>query len=117
MVPPSSHPCPGTGAVKLRSRQPNWWYRETFLEIRKNAKLRPTVGLHSLRHTYASLLIRQGENPKYVSRQLGHAWTSFTMDVYGHCFETTSTEAMRRLNRMIPKPARHELRVAERRGA
>ncbi len=96
---------------------PSWWYRETFLKLRKSAKLRPSVGLHSLRHTYASLLIRQGENPKYVSRQLGHASTSFTMDVYGHCFETTSTEAMRRLNRMIPEPARQELHAVEGSGA
>jgi integrase len=32
----------------------------------------------TLRHTYASLLIRQGENPKYVSRQIGHAFMDIT---------------------------------------
>ncbi len=115
--------CPSIGqGFIFRTRtgapiDPSWWYRETFVEIRKRAKLRPTVSLHSLRHTYASLLIRQGENPKYVSRQLGHASTSFTMDVYGHCFETTSTEAMQRLNCIIPEPMLPELRVVEARGA
>ena len=75
------------------------------------------MGLHSLRHTYASLLIRQSETPKYVSRQLGHASSAFTMDTYAHLFETTSTEAMQRLNRMSPEPARPELRAVEGRGA
>ena len=89
---------------------PDAWYAGTFCKIRKSAGLPPTVGLHSLRHTYASLLIRQGENPKYVSRQLGHASTSFTMDSYAHLFVSTSNEAMRRLNEMIPVPAR-KLRV------
>ena len=68
------------------------WYRRTFTKLRENAELRPTIGLHSLRHSYASLLIRQGENPKYVSRQMGHASVGFTLDSYTHVFEETSTE-------------------------
>jgi integrase len=44
------------------------------------------VTQHSLRHTYASLLIAQGENPKYISEQLGHASIQITMDRYGHLF-------------------------------
>jgi integrase len=50
------------------------------------------------------MLIRNGENPKYVSRQLGHSSTAFTMDVYGHCFQATSDEAMRRLEELVPRP-------------
>ncbi|MGH7782421.1 MAG: site-specific integrase [Candidatus Binatia bacterium] len=30
----------------------------------------PRVGLHGLRHTYASLLIAQGEHPKYIQTQM-----------------------------------------------
>jgi len=44
------------------------------------------VTQHSLRHTYASLLIAQGENPKYISEQMGHASITITMDTYGHLF-------------------------------
>lgn len=39
---------------------------------------------HQLRHTYASLLIEAGENPKVVQQRLGHASISETMDTYGH---------------------------------
>ena len=90
---------------------PNSWYRRHWPDIRRRAKLADGVSLHSLRHTYASLLIRNGENPKYVSRQVGHASTSFTMDTYGHLFQTTSEEAMRRLEATAPPNVRPSLRV------
>jgi integrase len=51
----------------------------------KAAGLRHVV-MHSLRHTYASLLIQQGENPKYISEQMGHSSIQITMDRYGHLF-------------------------------
>jgi integrase len=44
------------------------------------------VKIHSLRHFFASMLIEQGENPKYISTQLGHASIAITMDRYGHLF-------------------------------
>jgi integrase len=43
--------------------------------------------LHSLRHAFASLLIAKGLNVVFVSRQLGHANPSITLQVYAHLFE------------------------------
>lgn len=40
--------------------------------------------LHTLRHTFASLLIARGEAPTYVQKQLGHHSAAFTLTVYGH---------------------------------
>jgi integrase len=37
--------------------------------------------------TFASLLIAQGANVLFVSRQLGHASATITLDVYGHLFD------------------------------
>jgi integrase len=42
--------------------------------------------LYDLRHTAASLMIRQGASLKAVQRQLGHATASITLDTYGHLF-------------------------------
>jgi hypothetical protein len=42
---------------------------------------------HDLRHTFASLLIQQGTNVKYIQQQLGHSSISITLDVYSHLFE------------------------------
>jgi integrase len=51
----------------------------------KRAGLQAT--LHSLRHGSASLLIAKGLNVVFVSRQLGHANPSITLEVYAHLFE------------------------------
>jgi len=42
---------------------------------------------HDLRHTFASLLIAEGANVVYVSRQLGHASADITLRVYAHLFD------------------------------
>ena len=44
------------------------------------------VRFHDLRHTFASLLIQQGANPKYIQQQLGHGSISITLDIYSHLF-------------------------------
>ncbi len=44
----------------------------------------PRIRLHDLRHTWASLALQAGVNPKVVSERLGHATVSFTLDVYSH---------------------------------
>ncbi len=44
------------------------------------------LSLHSFRHAFASLLISRGLNVVYVSRQLGHANPSITLEVYAHLF-------------------------------
>jgi integrase len=71
--------------------------KRIFVPLVQRAKL-PHVGLHTLRHTCASLLISHGESIKYVSRQLGHASIQITADTYGHLFRETSVAAMTRLD-------------------
>lgn len=56
------------------------------------------IRFHDLRHTCASLLINQGESPKYIQKQLRHASIQMTFDRYGHLFPDTNREAVRRLD-------------------
>ena len=44
----------------------------------------PKLRFHDLRHTHASLLLKQGVHPKIVSERLGHASVSITLDTYSH---------------------------------
>ncbi len=92
---------------------PDNFYGRRFAKLRAQAELRSSIGMHTLRHTYASLLLRQGEHPKFGSRQLGHASTSFTMDVYGHLFRATSEEAMDRLQDTIRATQRSRFQVVQ----
>lgn len=45
------------------------------------------VTFHALRHTFASVLIAQGRDPVFVSRQLGHTNAAITLRVYAHLFD------------------------------
>jgi integrase len=44
----------------------------------------PSISLHDLRHTHATLLLKSGVHVKVVSERLGHANIAFTMNVYQH---------------------------------
>lgn len=59
------------------------------------------IRFHDLRHTCASLLIAQGENVKYVQRQLRHASAQITFDRYGHLLPEARQEAVRRLDGVL----------------
>jgi integrase len=51
------------------------------------------VTLHALRHTHASQLIAAGMDVISVSRRLGHAKASITLNTYGHLFANTDDRA------------------------
>jgi len=44
----------------------------------------PDIRFHDLRHTAASLMLNHGIPVIIVSRRLGHAKPSITLDIYGH---------------------------------
>ena len=61
----------------------------------------PKIRFHDLRHTYASLLIEQGENIKYIQSQLGHSSPTVTLDVYAHLMKKSNPESAMRLETTI----------------
>ncbi len=66
----------------------------------ENAEL-PKIRFHDLRHTYASLLIEQGENIKYIQTQLGHSSPTVTLNVYAHLMKEVNQESACRLEKAI----------------
>ncbi len=59
------------------------------------------VSVHSLRHSYATIMIDHGENLKFIQNQLGHSSMRVTFDRYGHLLPAAGDEAMKRLDRMV----------------
>jgi integrase len=53
----------------------------------------PTIRLHDLRHTHATLALQAGVHPKVVSERLGHATVSITLDAYSHAIPAMQEEA------------------------
>jgi len=72
--------------------------RRVFVRLLKRAKLPLHFSPHSLRHTFASLLLQQGESPVYVQRQLGHASIKLTVDTYGKWLPMGNKAAVDRLD-------------------
>jgi integrase len=50
---------------------------------------------HSLRRTYASLLVASGEDPAYVMEQLGHTDAKLTLRIYAHTMRRKDGERER----------------------
>jgi integrase len=74
--------------------------RRCFLPTLEAAGL-PRMRFHDIRHTYASLMIAQGENIKYIQSQLGHSSPTVTWNVYAHLMKPTNQEAACKLENTI----------------
>ena len=65
------------------------------------ARKLPLCSFHALRHTHASLLLAGGTDVLTVSRRLGHAKASVTLDTYGHKVEGGDQAATKTIERML----------------
>lgn len=80
-----------------RHLDPNDLRRQILYRVLEMAKVR-RVRFHDLRHTYASLLLQQGESLPYVKDQLGHSSIQMTVDIYGHLVPGANRQAVDRLD-------------------
>ena len=71
---------PSEGGTPMSGRN---LYRALKIRV-KRAALPQTLRFYDLRHTCATLLLRQGINPKFVQELLGHADISLTLNTYSH---------------------------------
>ena len=78
-----------------------WVVSKAFREQAETAML-PAIPLHGLRHTYATLALASGVNPRIVSGRLGHATVALTLDVYSHVLPQADREAAERIAALLP---------------
>lgn len=72
-----------------------------FKPILRLAGLPVNLRFHDLRHSYASMLIHQGANIKYVQRQLGHANIQMTLNTYSHLLPDAGKEAIGKMEHLF----------------
>lgn len=71
----------------------------THSAVMRRARLRwkkaelAELGLHEARHTFASMMIAAGVNPKALSTYMGHSSIQITLDRYGHLMPGNEDEA------------------------
>ncbi len=54
--------------------------------------------IHDLRHTHATMLLRQGVHPKVVQERLGHANVGITLDIYSHVSPHMQSDAAEKID-------------------
>ena len=74
--------------------------RREFKPLLKKAGL-PQIRFHDLRHTAASLMLNNGVPVIVVSRRLGHAQPSITLDVYAHLIPSKQQEAAALMDELL----------------
>ncbi len=74
--------------------------RVDFNRQLKDAGL-PKIRFHDLRHTAASLMLNNSVPPIVVSRILGHAKPSITLDLYGHLYHEMQGEAAKIMDKLV----------------
>ena len=77
--------------------------RLKFFRLLKGAGVRQ-VRFHDLRHSFASLLLQNGESPVYVKDQMGHSSIQVTVDLYGHLIPGGNKQAVDRLDTPVLQP-------------
>jgi integrase len=60
-----------------------------------------SVTFHALRHTHASMLVHAGIDIVKISKRLGHANVSTTLDVYSHLFVAREDKSAAAINSAV----------------
>lgn len=66
----------------------------------------PRQAFHMLRHTYATLLLEDGEELGVISRTLGHSQIATTADVYSHLTPAMLERTAARMNGVLTRRKR-----------
>ena len=87
----------------LRPHAWTGWFARAVLASKEVDPTFPTVTIHDLRHTAASMAISAGANVKAVQRMLGHASAAMTLDTYADLFDDDLDAVSERLDEVRAK--------------
>ena len=76
-------------------------YQDLFKRCVRRAGI-ADANFHSLRHTFATRSLEQGMDVVTLSRLLGHANPSITLDKYGHATDEHKKQCMEKLDALYP---------------
>jgi integrase len=79
------------------------WGERYFRPAAASAGLPERLRVHDLRHTAASLAIRENASVKIVRAMLGHRSATQTLDRYGHLYPSDLDALADRLGRTLPR--------------
>ncbi len=86
------------GRAKRAWRKANEREQAAAQEAGREPVLHDPITMHHCRHTFASLLIDSGANPKAIQEFMGHSKIQTTFDVYGHLLPGSRDEVRERMD-------------------
>lgn len=81
-----------------------WRYKDAadmFRDIARPLGIKKGEGLHQLRHTFVSMLIRLNTSAKVIQEWVGHESILETMDTYGHLFPNDLRDVSQRFDTYV----------------
>jgi len=81
-----------------------WRYKDAadmFRDIARPLGIKKGDGLHQLRHTFVSMLIRLNTSAKVIQEWVGHESILETMDTYGHLFPNDLRDVSQRFDTYV----------------
>lgn len=72
-----------------------------LVDIMVRAKIDGPMNLYRLRHSFVTLSLMLGIDPKQVSRAAGHASVAFTLDNYQHALPSVEKDAADRIGKLL----------------
>lgn len=92
------------GAVRHPERFSRAW-QTAVTRARRDLPDLPSIRLHDLRHTHATIMLGAGIPVKVVSERLGHANATITLGVYAHVMPGMQAEAANLFANLIAEEA------------
>jgi integrase len=97
-----------TGTIPLKTNLHKYWWRPLLVK----AEL-PSIRLHDLRHSSATLSLAAGTNAKTVASRLGHTDPAFTMRQYQHALDELQRADADAIDVLIRRGARKRSKKAK----
>lgn len=103
---------PDSPYLFMSPRTGGMWSPDSVSRIHKEllakAGMDTRVRFHDLRHTFATLAMQNGVDPKTLSGMLGHSSAAFTLDTYTHVTHQMQQAAAEKMDhfmkRVMPEP-------------
>ena len=80
---------------------PDNMVKRVFEPTLRAAGIERHIRFHDLRHSFASILINEGANLKFVSEQLGHASIVITLDRYSHLIAERHDDTVSKFEKLL----------------
>jgi integrase len=73
----------------------------------------PVIRFHDLRHSHATMMLKEGINAKVISERLGHSNINITLGTYSHVMPDMQKEAAEKINIVLFKKGEEPKKTEE----